>query len=195
MRRVAPLLLVLLPAALGKVGDFKPNSNPPHPDHPKNGFHHLTVEEKRQHIEGCEGNCWDGVGKLTFPYKHVYEGQTYNGEWREGEPHGEGRMDKWKDNTWYEGEWYRGRAHGQGKTQLPDGHHYVGEFERGLRHGQGTLHKVVCEGVKCWGQPGDGGKYVGGFRRGRFHGEGHVHAIDGTVAKFLWHKGRKKEEL
>jgi len=85
----------------------------------------------------------------------------YNGEWKDGTMHGQGRMiyaDGWEyvggwkngtmdgqgtlnhpDGTVYEGQWNAGRMHGLGKLTYPDGWQFIGQWIDGKIQGQGTL--------------------------------------------------------
>ena len=85
----------------------------------------------------------------------------YNGEWKDGTMHGQGRMiyaDGWgyvggwkngtmdgqgtlnhPDGTVYEGQWRLGKMHGLGKLTYPDGWQFIGQWTEGKIQGQGTL--------------------------------------------------------
>ncbi|MDP6781530.1 MAG: hypothetical protein QGH32_07250, partial [Alphaproteobacteria bacterium] len=100
-------------------------------------------------LSPCEGsnilqwtNC---VGTLTSA-----GGYKYSGEWKDGEPHGQGTH-TFADGTKYVGEHKDGKFHGQGATTYPDGTKYVGEWKDGKKHGYGT-HTFA-----------NGNKYVGEF--------------------------------
>ena len=47
-------------------------------------------------------------------------GRTYEGEWDDNEPQGQGK-ETWPDGTTYEGEWFDGDKCGQGKETYADG--------------------------------------------------------------------------
>jgi hypothetical protein len=83
-------------------------------------------------------------GKGTINYD---KGDVYEGEFRDNEPHGIGKM-TYKDGRvsegiWenekivYEGELADGKPHGKGKWIYPDGT-YEGEWKNGEAHGKGT---------------------------------------------------------
>ena len=61
---------------------------------------------------------------------------TYNGEWRDGRPHGTGTM-TYADGRCYHGEWDSGQPHGRG-TMHTKGSVYHGDWREGWRHGKGT---------------------------------------------------------
>ena len=64
--------------------------------------------------------------------------ETYEGEWKDGRQHGQGKETD-ADGDTYEGEWKDGKTHGQGKETHADGETYEGEWRDGVPHGQGKL--------------------------------------------------------
>ncbi|NQY74905.1 MAG: hypothetical protein HRT90_09115, partial [Candidatus Margulisbacteria bacterium] len=64
------------------------------------------------------------------------DGAVYDGEWKEGEMHGRGKM-TYASGAVYDGERKKGKRHGRGKMTYADGEVYDGEFKNGLRHGDG----------------------------------------------------------
>lgn len=62
---------------------------------------------------------------------------TYNGEWRDGRPHGTGTM-TYADGRCYHGEWDSGQPHGRGTMTHKKGSVYHGDWHEGWRHGKGT---------------------------------------------------------
>ena len=79
---------------------------------------------------GCE---FDGVTM-------VCPSGMYEGEFRDGIPHGQGRM-VWLTSIGgrYEGEFSKGRFHGQGMRTWPNGDRYEGGFCDGAFHGEGVF--------------------------------------------------------
>ncbi len=67
-----------------------------------------------------------------------WDGGTYTGQLKDGEPHGEG---KWShpDGTKYEGEFYEGKIQGYGEMTFPGGEIYKGELRNGVAHGDGIM--------------------------------------------------------
>jgi len=95
-----------------------------------------TVTAVRQHIHGdtYEGEWKDG--KLHGQGKHTYAyGYTYEGEWKDGMRHGQGKethgqgKETHGERT-YEGEYKDGERHGQGKSTDAFGNTYEGRWER-----------------------------------------------------------------
>ena len=84
------------------------------------------------------GDCQSGHG--TFNY---VRGDTYEGEWRYGQPGPLGTI-RYIDGTTYAGEWVDGRPEGQGTTTFPNGDVYVGEHFGFSPWGTGT--KTYADG-------------------------------------------------
>ena len=62
------------------------------------------------------------------------DGSSYKGEFRYGEPHGQG-IYHWFDGESYEGEFVNGLRHGRGKHKFNNNDEYKGEWEFGMMHG------------------------------------------------------------
>ncbi|XP_047094344.1 phosphatidylinositol 4-phosphate 5-kinase 9-like [Lolium rigidum] len=75
------------------------------------------------------------VGELTLPNGDIYYG-TLSREMQI--PEGTGRYIWAGSSCVYEGEWRRGMRHGQGKTLWPSGATYEGEYSAGYMDGEGT---------------------------------------------------------
>lgn len=112
------------------------------------------------------------IGNLT-----LYNGEQYQGEIKEGKPHGKGAwtlpkkpMHAWTspERTRYVGEFRNGKEEGWGTYTWSDGQKYEGEFKNGEFHGHGTWEGSAGEG-----------KYEGEFREGKFHGQGTFTKPDG----------------
>ncbi len=72
-------------------------------------------------------------GTLTEP-----NGIKYEGEWKEGIPHGKGTK-TFPDGRKYVGEWMDGRPNGQGTKTYSDGSKFVGFWKDGVRW-SGTIY-------------------------------------------------------
>ena len=96
--------------------------------------------------------------KLTFKDGRIYEGETRNGK-----PHGKGKM-TWTDDDGdkdvYEGDWVNGEQHGKGKYTFSNGSVYEGDFTNNEFHGKG---KEIFE---------NGDIYEGDFIDSNPHGKG-----------------------
>lgn len=78
------------------------------------------------------------VGAASGPFT-FQNGDCYEGDMCEGEPHGRGRMTYAEDGTIYDGHWRRGRHDGQGTKSYLDGIEYTGAFKDGMMHGTGRF--------------------------------------------------------
>lgn len=65
------------------------------------------------------------------------DGSKYDGEWRDGLPHGHGSFSR-PNGFKYVGNWVQGKPHGTGEAIFPDGRKYVGEFRDGTQNGRGV---------------------------------------------------------
>ena len=75
-----------------------------------------------------------GVAVADQPTRGVVtldDGARYEGELRDGEPHGQGVYTS-PDGKRYEGEVEDGKLHGQGVLTFPDGTRQAGEFKNGV---------------------------------------------------------------
>lgn len=105
---------------------------------------------------------------------HVFaDGSRYEGEFRYGQPDGQGKM-IWKDGSRYEGQFKKGIRHGQGEQSFMDGSSYVGEFINGFMQGQG-LFTFAC-----------GHEYHGNFHKDKMDGKGAIHFINGESYNGDW---------
>jgi hypothetical protein len=66
------------------------------------------------------------------------EGVHYSGPWRNGIPHGRGKMVFVKDGSFYDGDFKHGIANGQGNRTMAGADTYAGGFLSGEAHGIGT---------------------------------------------------------
>ena len=93
---------------------------------------------------------------------------SYEGERRDGQPHGQGTM-AFPDGGRYVGEWRNGERHGKGTMTFPDGARYEGDWENGKPHGQGTLRYPFASHFVVGGFTGEwkiGVPFAGEWRDG-----------------------------
>jgi hypothetical protein len=114
---------------------------------------------------------WHGNGRATFA-----NGDTYKGEYRFDQRHGKG-MYCWSDGRVFDGAFSEDKRHGKGKFKWPDGATYEGDFVQGQREGHGQYSFS------------DGGYYVGSWIDGRYEGFGECHWEDGRTYKGEWKSG------
>ena len=105
-------------------------------------------------------------------------GDRYEGEWRNGNPHGRGTY-TWANGERYEGEFREGKRIGQGTYTWATGDRYEGEFREGKRTGQATY---------TWT---DGNRYEGEFHDGNQHGRGTLTFGDDWRYEGEWRYGKK----
>jgi len=104
-----------------------------------------------------------GFGKYVFG-----GGDTYVGEWEEGERSGYGKetfpakelLPGKIQPTQYEGTFQDGKWHGYGKCICTNGSEYVGEWDSNKMHGYGKMFHL------------EGAYYQGQWNRGKYHGNG-----------------------
>ena len=70
-------------------------------------------------------------------------GWSYNGQWKDGEKHGSGKL-VYVDSSYYDGQWANDRKNGVGEQTYFDEQgeffgSYSGGFKDDLRNGQGTF--------------------------------------------------------
>jgi hypothetical protein len=118
--------------------------------------------EKARYEGNYKNNMKDGVGKMVFPNKDVYEGQwfenkmqgigtyTYNSTAKGGEPdiysgsfidgkkEGEGRYEFGADQSMFVGTWKEGEM-STGKWELKGAAVYTGNFDKSRPIGEGTF--------------------------------------------------------
>jgi len=137
----------------------------------------------------CEGDykpTWDKcTGSTILPTGTTPSntGDHYDGEWKDGKPHGKGVLTGVKNkNLKFVGSFEFGNGSGWG-TLTANGFKYVGEFENDKQHGNGTL--IFPNGDKYVGEYKNGkengmgvltlvkgGKYIGEWKNGIRHGQG-----------------------
>lgn len=107
------------------------------------------------------------------------EGDVYDGDYVDNQPHGKGRK-LFASGANYNGEWKRGKEHGFGRWESGMGDVYEGGFRDGKPHGEGRFSS----------QNGD--LYVGGWFAGKQHGRGAYFGKDGYVYDGEWAQGKVK---
>jgi hypothetical protein len=129
----------------------------------------------------------------------IQDGDVYEGEWKDGVPHGHGKM-VYSDGDVYEGEWKDGVPHGHGKMVYSDGDVYEGEWKDGDPHGHGKQKYsdgTVYDGNWIDGTPNghckvtyaNGNVYDGEFYRQDKNGHGKFTLADGTIYNGNWIDG------
>jgi len=144
--------------------------------------------------------CVFGQTKDSIIQVLEYDGGRYEGEVRNGKPHGSGRILYASDDPvrlGYDGNWVNGKRHGQGQMLWRNRDAYTGNWKEGLEDGEGTCdfangNKYVGywkdgaengEGT-CYYANGD--KYVGNWENGLWNGKGHLYTRDGHEYSGIW---------
>lgn len=125
-------------------------------------------------VEGRGKLVWRVRGSSPHDRRAVY--MSYEGEMKDGRPHGRGRLDR-RDGEVSDGEWVAGVLHGDGMHLDASGNRYRGPFADGRPHGSGRQEMA------------DGSIYEGAFAHGLRHGEGRLRLPGGTVYASYWQEG------
>jgi len=152
---------------------------------------------------GClRGDCINGYGILV---QETEEGLThYRGEFRDGQYHGDGRLEYLDLERVYKGDWLVGMRHGRGTlsersvnwspvNRIYDV--YISNWRNDRRHGQGTQ----AFNIENWREDRNTENwlvrntenYTGDFVRGVFSGEGTYRWDDGTKYTGGWAANKK----
>src|SRR5712664_2652959 len=102
-----------------------------------------------------------GRGVLEWRYEESGERKVarYEGEYRDGKPHGRG-VYAYASGNRYEGDYRDGKLHGRGVYTFANGNRYEGELRDDKYDGRGVLTFA------------SGNRYEGDFRDGKFNGRG-----------------------
>ena len=154
----------------------------------------------------CEGSDFNWTNCFgTTDYQVGDQYGTYEGEWKDGERHGQGTYD---DNAGsvYIGEWKYDERSGEGIQIYPDGSKYEGQWENDQRSGHGIL--ILSDGGKYkyegqWendqrnGQGililPDGQKYEGAWKDNKRHGPGTFTDLDGSSEYQIWANNKREK--
>jgi len=122
----------------------------------------------------------------------------YNGELKEGQPHGFGTL-KHPNGAYYAGQFAEGLRHGRGTWIHPDGIRYAGEWQEDHYHGRGVLltnsyiyagtwNKGIKDGpgIQYWS---DSQIYKGCWKDNRYDGFGIMLYVDGSTYRGEWLNG------
>lgn len=126
-----------------------------------------------------------GSGKFTWfdvnEEEETYVKATYDGQYKDGKRHGEGRMTFSNGDSYY-GQWIEGKMHGIGTYKYNGGDIYSGSYVAGAKDGKGIyefgdesrLDGVWDQGSFMTGQWHfkNAGSYTGTFENGQPKGPG-----------------------
>lgn len=150
----------------------------------------MAIETYEGHFEHGK-RC--GFGRATF-YKNGFGTPCYKGNWRDDLPDGEGRYESYGGVTdkWYEGQWKAGKRHGQGKFYE---HWDKGTFPTYNYEGQWADDKEEGEGSASWATPypySTPYTYEGQWKAGQKHGHGKHTYTSGNTLEGEWQNGHLK---
>lgn len=144
-----------------------------------------------------EGHCKNGKGTWIFA-----NGDTYSGEFLEGNLEGEGTY-TFLNGDKYTGDFENSNLNGEGTYTYFSGDKYIGEYDSGLKNGEGTYSYANGDkysGEFKNGKPNgvgtftftDGEKYFGEWKEGKRHGKGTYTFSKGKKLVGLWEEGNFK---
>ena len=108
-------------------------------------------------LEEMKAACKDNKGQSAYTFSN---GDTYDGEWKDGMIHGKGVYKRAATGAVYDGDWVEGKRTGQGKYTDPlTNLTYNGSWLDNFRHGDGELTDAS-------------GTYIGTFEKGQAQGNG-----------------------
>lgn len=107
-----------------------------------------------------------------------YAGSYYEGEVKDGKPHGKGTQ-YYENQKSYEGQWVNGKKEGRGTEYYKDEKRYQGEWKEGKKEGQGTKY---YKGEKT---------YQGEWKDDREHGKGTSFYNGQKSYVGYWYNGRE----
>jgi len=146
------------------------------------GSHHATEVVPVAYVTTTVPPAITSPASPNFVERHWFDFGYYTGDWDNGLPHGQGRID-WFDGGFYEGDWVHGVRTGRGTFYWGGGGStYTGEFLNGAFHGWG---------VDTWS---DGEVHEGWFAHGVPHGWGRRTYPDGWIWEGTFSDGHKQEE-
>ncbi|KAL9188868.1 hypothetical protein ACHAXT_011358 [Thalassiosira profunda] len=171
-----------------KRGNHSSSSNAAARNSDRGGLRHTSTDP-----QGLQGRA--GRGRIRYGHG------TYEGEFRDGNPHGKGKME-WEDGEVYDGDWKDGTAHGWGINRWANGDEYEGEWEDGKQHGEGTFKYQTGEiyvgemeknerqgrGKMTWPS---GNVYEGQLVEGKANGRGTMKYASGKVHEGEWAEGKE----
>ena len=139
-------------------------------------------------------------GKISIYRDPAYGEFSYEGQLREGKPHGEG-VGRFASGGEYVGNWANGQFHGQGKWLDGQGEGYEGEWIRGLKEGKGSYHYkdgTTYTGMWKANMPKgkgtriltDSSRYTGLWKNGKLEGGGSWRDEAGNRYEGAWLKGK-----
>lgn len=129
--------------------------------------------------DGYEGEWKNGQMHGEGTYFYQESGQRYSGTWKNGYRSGEGQLFNAGGNLLYDGNWLNDEKNGEGIYFYDDGSRYVGTWKDDQHHGAGK-HTIPDEGY-----------YEGKFKKGKYNGPGIFYYMDGRSYEGKWKNGKE----
>ena len=123
---------------------------------------------------------------IAFAEKYTFPGGEYEGDIKDGKPHGEG-IQSFSNGLTAAGEFKEGRLV-YGTITYPSGTQYTGEFTNRNSQGIGGSNIFHGQGTMTYG---DGSIYVGSYKYGKKHFEGTMTWANGAKYVGNWNQGKK----
>lgn len=145
----------------------------------------LDLQEKGKIINTemeYEGQIKDGKPHGYGTKVWLANGEVYEGYWEHGIMHGEGTL-RMEDLSVYSGGFLYGKFDGQGQIVMADQSVTRGTFKNGVLTGKGTF-KFPSH------NPDKKEEYVGQFQNGYPHGVGTLKFVNGRLVSFRYHLQR-----
>lgn len=130
-------------------------------------------------LDGKNGDIYEGEKKDGVPHGygvqiHSSTEMMYEGKWKAGRPHGWGVISDKSHRIVYAGEFMDGQFHGNGTYFNKNGDIYSGDWKENSCHGKGTYTDAR------------GSKYVGQWRDNKRHGRGEFDHYAGVSYSGEW---------
>lgn len=109
------------------IGNFQNNKS--------NGIGRMKYNNSDEYLGNWIDGRKEGLGIYTWE-----DGSIYIGEFKDSKMDGNGSCFNSKGELIYDGEWKRGQIHGQGRYIWNKDKWYEGEFQQGQKHGVGTFY-------------------------------------------------------
>ena len=152
-------------------------------------------------VPAAINNNSNSENKKIVIKKYIFEDGEYEGEIKEGLPHGKGSY-KYKNGDEYVGEFKNGYFDGNGEHTTKKGEKYSGQFKKGKREGNGICKRLNGEEYCGYWKDNkkDGkGKYIfsngdfyqGEFKEDMFHGQGTLFYSSGNKTIGTWKNNKR----
>ncbi len=144
------------------------NARPSRANNTRNNSNTINYDDGSVYVGEVLDGEPHGFGKMTYSDDDEYDRDYYEGNWKNGEFHGRGKI-VWVTGEVFEGELENGERNGYGKVTYDSGDTYEGNFVADSREGYG---KYIFK---------DGERYEGEFHKDNYHGHGKLFYTSGAT--------------